>query len=144
MVVFCEFEVWRLLAFHDDVITWKHLRRDWSFMKGIHRSPTNSPNKGQWRGALIFLCACANDWANHRCAGDRRRHRAHYDVTVICIVIGLYWTLCDMCLLPDTLNSGLCMRWECRECFPCHRWLVIPTCIKARAWRTCRDACRDC
>ena len=35
------------------------------------------------------------------------------------------------------------MRRECRERFPCHRGLAIPTCITARAWRTCRDACRD-
>ena len=27
--------------------------------------------------------------------------------------------------------------------FPCHRGLATPTCITARTWRTCRDACRD-
>ena len=27
--------------------------------------------------------------------------------------------------------------------FKGNRWLAIPTCITARAWRTCRDACRD-
>ena len=27
--------------------------------------------------------------------------------------------------------------------FPRHRGLAIPTCITARAWRTCRDACWD-
>ena len=31
----------------------------------------------------------------------------------------------------------------CRERFPCHYRLAIPTCITARAWRTYRDACRD-
>ena len=36
------------------------------------------------------------------------------------------------------------MRRECRERFPHHRGLAIPTCITARAWPTCRDACRDC
>ena len=35
------------------------------------------------------------------------------------------------------------MRRECRERFPRHRRWVIPTCITARASRTCRDACRD-
>ena len=35
------------------------------------------------------------------------------------------------------------MRRECRERFPRHRGLVIPTCITARACRTRRDACRD-
>ena len=39
---------------HDDVIKWKHFPRYWPFVRGIHRSPVNSPHKGQWRGALIF------------------------------------------------------------------------------------------
>ena len=30
-----------------------------------------------------FICAWINDWANNREAGDFRRHRAHYDVTVM-------------------------------------------------------------
>ena len=33
------------------------------------------------------------------------------------------------------------MHGECRERFPRHCVLEIPTCIRARAWRTCRDAC---
>ena len=40
---------------HDDVIKWKHLPRYWPFVRGIHRSPVNSPHKGQWRGALMFF-----------------------------------------------------------------------------------------
>ena len=35
------------------------------------------------------------------------------------------------------------MRRECRERFPCHRGLAIPTCITAREWLTCHDACLD-
>ena len=41
------------------------------------------------------------------------------------------------------------MRRECRERFPpaanfkANRYLAIPACTTARAWRTCRDACRD-
>ena len=35
------------------------------------------------------------------------------------------------------------MHRECRERFPLHLGLEIPTCITARAWRTCRDAYRD-
>ena len=38
---------------HDDVIKWKHFQCNWPFVRGIHRSPVNSPHKGQWRGALI-------------------------------------------------------------------------------------------
>ena len=39
---------------HADVIKWKHFPRYWPFVRGIHRSPVNSPHKGQWRGVLIF------------------------------------------------------------------------------------------
>ena len=69
---------------HDDVIKWKHFPRYWPFVRGIHRSPVNSPHKGQWRGALMFslICARINDWVNNREAGDLRRRRAHYDATV--------------------------------------------------------------
>ena len=43
-----------LILHHDDVIKWKHFPRYRPFVNGIHRSPVNSPNKGQWRGALMF------------------------------------------------------------------------------------------
>ena len=42
--------------------------------------------------------------------------------------------------LAGYVQLGLCMRRECRECFPRHRGLAIPTCITARS---CRDACRN-
>ena len=50
------------VAAHDDVIKWKHFPRYWPFVRGIHRSPVNSPNKGQWRGALVgfFICTWMN------------------------------------------------------------------------------------
>ena len=48
-------------------------------------SAGNSPHKCQWRGPLMFslICAGINGWVNNREAGDLRRHRAHYDVTVM-------------------------------------------------------------
>ena len=54
-------------------------------VRGIHRSPVNSPHKGQWRGALMFplICAWINGCINNREAGDLRRYRAHYDVIVM-------------------------------------------------------------
>ena len=53
-------------------IKWKHFPRYWPFVRGIHRSPVNSPHKGQWRGALMFsfICAWMNDWINTCEAGD--------------------------------------------------------------------------
>ena len=60
---------------HDDVIKWKHFLRYWPFVRGIHRS----------RGALMLslICAWTDGWVKNRYAGDLRRHRAHYDVTVM-------------------------------------------------------------
>ena len=51
--------------------------------------PVNSPHKGQWRGALMFslICARINGWVNNREAGDLRRHRAHYDVVVMDMIL---------------------------------------------------------
>ena len=70
---------------HDDVIKWKHFPRYWLYVRGIHRSPVNSPHKGQWRGALTFslISAWLNGWVNNRKAGALRSHRAHYDVIVM-------------------------------------------------------------
>ena len=78
-------EIWRCIQWHDDVIKWKHFPRYWPFVRGIHRSPVNSPHKGQWRGALVFslIYTWTNGWVNNRDAGDLRRHWAHYDVTLM-------------------------------------------------------------
>ena len=44
--------------------------RYWSFLRGIQRSPVNSPHKGQWRGALIFSLICAlNKWLSKQSRG---------------------------------------------------------------------------
>ena len=72
---------------HDDVIIWKHFPRYWPIVRGIHRSPVNSPHKGQWHGALLFSLTCTriNGWANNVEAGDLRRHRANYDVMIMIV-----------------------------------------------------------
>ena len=76
---------------HDNVIKWKHFPRYWPFL----RSPMNSPHKDRWCGALIFslICAWINGWVNNREAGDLRRHRVHYDVTVMAGCPGM----CNYC-----------------------------------------------
>ena len=79
--------------YHDDVIKWKHFPRNWPFVRGIHRSPVNSPHKGQWRGALMFslICVWINYWVNNREAGDLIRYRAHYDVIVMLALQQCQW-----------------------------------------------------
>ena len=99
-----------LLYRHDDVIKWKHFPRYWPFVRGTHRSPVNSPHKGQWSGALKFslICARINGSVNNGEAGDSRRHRARYNV----IVVGEWvlvekqqcpWLLHDMEMLSASL-----------------------------------------
>ena len=75
----------RSIVMHDDVIKWKYFPRYWPCVRGIHRSPVNSPHKGQGRGALMFslICVWINNWISNRDAGDLRRYRAHYDVIVM-------------------------------------------------------------
>ena len=69
--------IWR----YDDVIKWKYFPRYWLFVKGIRRSPVDSPQKASdadlW---CFFICACTNSWTNDRDADDLSRH---YDITVM-------------------------------------------------------------
>ena len=47
----------------------------------------STPHKGQSRRALMFslICAWTTGWINDLDGGDLRRHRAHYDVTLMLI-----------------------------------------------------------
>ena len=75
---------------------WRHQMETFSALlalcAGNSPVPVNSPHKGQWRGALMFslICVWINNWVNNREAGDLRRHRSHYDVTVM-------WMTCLLC-----------------------------------------------
>ena len=109
------------IQLHGDVIKWKHFPRNWPFVQRIHRSPVNSPHKGQWRGALIFslICVWINDWVNNREAGDLRHYRAHYDV------IAMYLNQCSL-MSYNPRGHGLYISiyriaWATRNCF----WATI-------------------
>ena len=80
--------IFDILRFHDDVSKWKHFSRYWSFVRGIQRSPLNSPLKGQWRGALkfSFIRVWTNGWINNRNAGDLGLHHTHYDTERVSFV----------------------------------------------------------
>ena len=46
---------------HDDVIKWKHFPRYWSFVRGIHRWPVNSPSQRPvTRSFDVFCDLCLN------------------------------------------------------------------------------------
>ena len=56
-----------------------------ALVRGINRPPMNSPDKGQWRGALKFslIYPLTYGWVNIGDAGCLRRHCSHYDDTVM-------------------------------------------------------------
>ena len=67
---------------------WRHQLK--TFSTSLALCDGNPPVTGgfpshQWHGALMFslICAWTHGWANNRDAGELRRHRAHYDVTVM-------------------------------------------------------------
>ena len=76
--------LWLWVVFMMTSSNGKKIPRYWPFVRGIHRSPVNSPHKGQWCGAPMFslICAWISAWINNREAGDLRRHGTHYYVIV--------------------------------------------------------------
>ena len=98
------------LILHGDVIRWKHFPRYWPFVRGIHRSPVNSSHKGQWRGALMFslIYVWINGCVNNREAGDLRRYRGHYEVTVMTEADSRFaHSLWEMALLCNAVSHWL-------------------------------------
>ena len=92
---------------YDDVIKWKHFLRYWSFARRIHRWGVDSPDKGQWRGALEFSFMCA--WkmlSSNRDAGDFWRHGAHCNLIVgVMLIIWCYANDCPH--RPRTITVSL-------------------------------------
>ena len=74
---------------HDDVIKWKHYPRYWPFVRGIHRWPVDCPHKASdaelW--CFFFYLRLNKRWASNRDAGDLRRHRTQYDVTLMVLLL---------------------------------------------------------
>ena len=114
---------WNRVCKHDDVIKWKHFLHYWPFVRGIHRSPLNSPHKGQWRGALMFslICVWINGWVNNREAGDLRRYRAHYD-----IVMKIKWCMvcCESWFFLVTPDLPMIFTGDCITCE--NHWWITP------------------
>ena len=129
---------------HDDVIKWKHFLCYWPYVRGIHWAPVDSPHKSQWRGALMLTLSCAwtNSWANNLDAGDFRRHRAHYDVTVMCSKVFVnYLTIGrtdmkSMGVLPSNQLHWIWLRarepWEYSQKWPSGRHPIF-----IRLWELC-------
>ena len=103
---------------------WRHQKEIFSAYWPYVRSPVNSSHKGQWRGALMLslICAWTNGWVNNRDAGDLRRHRAHYYVTVKYIHCRKWRS----CFIGPRQHEGSVVvshslsyppvHWNCRQC----------------------------
>ena len=109
--------IWGFATTHDDVIKWKHFPRYWPFVRGIHQSPVNSPHKGQWRGALMFslICVQINGWVNNGEAGVMRRHRSHYDVTVMRTLYNHWVTTVNCNYISNTDFCASLLLWTNRN-----------------------------
>ena len=115
-----------LAYWHDDVSKWKHFPHYRLFVRGIHRSPANSPRKVQRYRALMFsfICAGINGWVNSREAGDLRRHYSLYDVTVMATAFSEIRLIC-LCIL-----KYVCMYYIYIYMFMCLFMPVCPWIIK--------------
>ena len=65
--------------------SWRHQMETLSALLAICAGNSPVPGEFKWCGALMFslICTQINGWVNNRGAGDLRRHRTHYDVTVM-------------------------------------------------------------
>ena len=102
-----------------------------------------TPHKGQWRGALLFslICVWINRWVSNHEAGDLRRYRSHYDVSVmfngwfmkLCAI--RYWTAFTSMLIKPikgkvTWNN--CLRYFFRKySYLC---ITVYSCSKIKYW----------
>ena len=75
---------------------WRHLLSGWrhhmeTFPAPLDLCEGNPPVTGKFSSqrpvtrsfGVSLICAWINGWANHRAAGELRRRRAHYDVTLM-------------------------------------------------------------
>ena len=108
---------------------WRHQMKTfiplyWPFVRGIHRWPLDSPQKGQWRGAFIFslMYAWTNGLANTRDADGLRRYRARWDVTLkpcfytytfdFVYLLILVWVLQTHTHTHGWKHIGICNNWR--------------------------------
>ena len=126
---------------------WRHQMETFSALQALCAG--NSPvtgefpsHKDQWRGALMvsLICAWTNIWANNGDAGDLRRHRTHYDVTlmvVACLGLVLYMmaipTKTSICYLIEA-------EWLMYASVTNHHWFRL----RLAAWPAPRPYLSQC
>ena len=146
-------EIWIKIhqCFHSRKWIWKchqswwrhpmeHFPHYWPFVRGIHRSLVNSPHKGQWCGTLMFslICVWINACVNNCEAGDLRRHRAHYHVTVMncpfCLCLSLQEQVSSVINVPQLCGHFIsCVFMAVEE----DHWTALLGSRPAKWWSNC-------
>ena len=105
------------------------------FVRGIHRS-----HKDQWRVVLMFslICDWTNGWGNNRDDADLRRNRAHYDATVMLLLVSpilhVYFTNSGALMLIHWLRTTIWLtqyqvtKKDVDKICPCH---IAPSASKS-------------
>ena len=115
----------------DSTTWWRHKMETFSALLVFCADNSHSPNKGQWRGALIhsLICAWTNSWANTEDAGDLRSHRAHHDATIM-------WSHNDNIAMADTRKCYKYVDFS----FVVDVMVLIPTCLDQHCSCRCSGA----
>ena len=75
---------------HDDVVKWKNFPLCHPFVRRIHWPPLDSPHKGHWRGALMFLWSVPEQTVEKTIESRvLSRYLARFDVTFLTNLI--FW-----------------------------------------------------
>ena len=115
---------------------WRHQMETFSALLAIcaGNSPVNYPHKGQWRGALMFslIRTWINGWVNNLKAGDLRRNRAHYEVSVMQIDSATSCMQSSILQHPPILEPN---------CYQCQRFHLCPCLFCQTFFEYCSHSC---
>ena len=120
---------------------WRHQMETFSVFVALceGNSPVTSEFPSQrlvtWSLMFYLISAWTNGWANHRDAGNLRRHQAYYDVTVM---IAVFW----FSLHQNLFQMVILIIWICQQWFTW--WLsTTPLSVLLRAQFTKSNICHS-
>ena len=117
---------------------WRHQLETFSALLAICAG--NSPVPGEFptqrpvtrRFDFSLICARINGWVNNREAGDLRRHRAHYDVIVMCV--DTWYRIDDTVEKGNQRNRRNWLVWHQAIIFTIADLLLIGPCSYIYTW----------
>ena len=119
---------------------------------------TATSTRGQWvkKASIFFIFVPETPWLCHLVTAWRVSSLGSWCslswvswLSNKAWVSMMWWTAVSILSISSWASyqirkiAGCACTGNAGNVFTCQCGLVIPTCITARAWRTCRDACRD-